>query len=155
MNATGGPQGTKEPTGERRRLLVVANETCGPAVGEAVKSYAATTEPEIFVIAPALTEHRLQHWVSDTDKAVAEAEKKLAAAVACLGELGLEARAQVGDGSPVQAIADALYDFAADEIVIVTHPEEQSNWLEKRVVADAGKFGLPITHIVVDRALPG
>ncbi len=146
------PQDEEASVRERPRLLVVANETCGPAMGDAVKSYVAGANPEIFVIAPALTEHRLQHWVSDTDKAVAEAERKLATAVSCLDELGLKARAQVGDGSPVQAIADALHDFAADEIVIVTHPKEQSNWLEKRVVEDARKFGLPITHVVVERA---
>ena len=57
---------------------------------------------------------------------------------------------QVGDADPLQAIADALRTFPADEVVIVTHPDDKANWLEK----DAGRsakerFGVPVKHIVV------
>ena len=57
----------------------------------------------------------------------------------------------VGDGDPLQAIEDALRTFGADEIVISTHPEGRSNWLERDVVGAArDRFGVPITHVVVD-----
>ncbi len=41
--------------------------------------------------------------------------------------------------------------FGADEIVISTHPEGRSHWLERNVVGDArDRFDVPITHVVVD-----
>ncbi len=41
--------------------------------------------------------------------------------------------------------------FAADEIVVSTHPAGRSNWLEHGVVERAKeRFDLPITHVVVD-----
>jgi len=42
--------------------------------------------------------------------------------------------------------------FGADEIVISTHPEGRSNWLERGIVeATRERYGgVPVTHIVVD-----
>jgi hypothetical protein len=46
-----------------------------------------------------------------------------------------------------------LRTFDADELVIATHPEERSHWIAHRVVERARKrFGLPVVHVVVDRA---
>ena len=43
------------------------------------------------------------------------------------------------------------HTFGADEIVLSTHPEGRSNWLERGVVTAAReRFALPITHVVVD-----
>src|SRR6266581_8680498 len=66
-------------------------------------------------------------------------------------EAGIEGHGEVGDGEPLQAIEDALRTFGADEIIISTHPEGRSNWLEKGVVSGAReRFAVPITHVVVD-----
>jgi hypothetical protein len=68
-----------------------------------------------------------------------------------LREAGVNVRGEVGDGDPVQAIEDALRTFGADEIIISTHPEGRSNWLERGVVESAReRFAVPITHVVVD-----
>ena len=57
----------------------------------------------------------------------------------------------MGDADPLQAIEDALRTFGADEIIISTHPEGRSNWLERGVVDSAReRFAVPITHVVVD-----
>jgi hypothetical protein len=46
---------------------------------------------------------------------------------------------------------DALRTFGADEIIISTHPEGRSNWLERGIVTKAReRFAVPITHVVVD-----
>ena len=46
---------------------------------------------------------------------------------------------------------DALRLFGADEIIISTHPEGRSHWLEQKVVESAReRFAVPITHVVVD-----
>ena len=64
---------------------------------------------------------------------------------------GVNARGEIGDPDPLQAIEDALRTFGPDEIVISTHPEGRSHWLEKGVVRNAeARFAVPITHVVVD-----
>ena len=46
---------------------------------------------------------------------------------------------------------DALRTFGADEIIISTHPEGRSHWLERGIVEAAReRFAVPITHVVVD-----
>jgi hypothetical protein len=63
----------------------------------------------------------------------------------------VQARGEVGDGDPLQAMEDALRTFGADEIIISTHPEGRSHWLERGVVEKARqRFAVPITHVVVD-----
>ena len=52
---------------------------------------------------------------------------------------------------PLQAIEDALRTFGPDEIIISTHPEGRSHWLERDIVEHArDRFAVPITHVVVD-----
>jgi len=56
----------------------------------------------------------------------------------------------VGDSAPVKAIEDALRTFAADEILIVAHPDDQADWLEEGTGATAqARFDLPVTRISV------
>jgi hypothetical protein len=51
----------------------------------------------------------------------------------------------------MQAIADALEVFPADEIIIATHPQERSHWLAHDLVFRArARFDQPVLHIVVD-----
>jgi hypothetical protein len=107
-------------------------------------------QERVLVVAPALNS-RLRHWTSDEDAARAGAQERVERSVDRLREAGIDARGEVGDGDPIQAIEDALRTFGADEIVISTHPEGRSHWLERGVVDTAReRFELPITHVVVD-----
>ena len=136
--------------GDRRRILVVANETvAGRALrGEVVRRAAGGAD--VLVVCPALNSP-IRHWASDEDGARAEAERRLAASLSALSSEGVEARGEVGDADPVQAMDDALRTFGADEIVISTHPPGRSNWLEKEVIGRAReRYPVPITHVVVD-----
>jgi Universal stress protein family len=136
---------------DERRILVVANETVvGRALREAVEDAAEGYRSNVLVVSPALNSP-LRHWTSDEDQARAAAEDRLRRSVAELERLGISARGEVGDADPVQAMEDALRTFGADVIVISTHPEGRSNWLERGVVASAReRFAVPITHVVVD-----
>ncbi len=136
---------------DERRILVIANETvAGTELREAIGRTAAGHRAQVLVVTPALNT-KLRHWVSDEDKARAEAERRLADSLARLAESGIDARGQVGDADPVQSIADGLRTFGADEVIISTHPEGRSNWLERGVVDTArDRFAVPITHVVVD-----
>jgi hypothetical protein len=105
---------------------------------------------EVLVVCPALNSP-LRHWVSDEDGAREAAQLRLEDCLARLGELGVGARGEIGDGDPLQAIEDALRTFPADEIIVSTHPEGRSNWLERGVVAGAReRFDVPVTHVVTD-----
>jgi hypothetical protein len=53
-----------------------------------------------------------------------------------------------GHSDPLAAIQDALREFPADEIVVVTRPEEDTTWLE-RGTGESGRFDIPVTHLVV------
>lgn len=143
------------PAGERR-ILVIANETVGGhTLRSAILERSLDVREEVLVVTPALNSP-LRHWVSDDDGARAAAQKRLDASLAQLAEAGVEARGEIGDGDPLQAIEDALRTFGADEIIISTHPEGRSNWLERGVVQNAReRFPVPITHVVVDLAREG
>jgi hypothetical protein len=136
--------------GERRRILVVANETvAGRALrGEVVRR--AEGDADVLVVCPALNSP-LRHWASDEDGARALAQERLEESLGALAAEGVEARGEVGDADPIQAMDDALRTFGADEIVISTHPPGRSNWLEKEVIGRAQqRYDVPITHVVVD-----
>ena len=134
-----------------RHILVIANETVGGE--ELLKILRAKSEgvaEQVLVVCPALNS-QVRHWASDEDGARAAAQQRLDASLAQLRGYGVVARGEVGDGDPLQAIEDALRTFGADEIVISTHPEGRSNWLERNVVGAAKeRFDVPITHVVVD-----
>jgi nucleotide-binding universal stress UspA family protein len=136
---------------DERRILVIANETvAGRALREAIEAAAEGYRANVLVVSPALNSP-LKHWASDEDQARAAAEERLRRSIAELERLGISARGEVGDADPVQAIEDALRTFGADVIVISTHPEGRSNWLERGVVTSAReRFAVPITHVVVD-----
>jgi len=140
-----------------RRVLVVANETVGgEELVQAIGDLALAGRSEFYVVAPALNS-RLKTWTSDEDGARVVAQKRLDATVARLASVGIESRGTVGDLDPLIAIEDAVRTFHPDEIVISTHPEGRSNWLERGVVAAVGeRFDVPVTHVVVDleRASP-
>jgi hypothetical protein len=54
----------------------------------------------------------------------------------------------------VSDVDEALASFAAEEIVIATHPPGQSNWLERRLIEKArARFDVPITHLVSNYGL--
>ena len=145
------PVGPVRTGGDQRRVLVVANETvAGKSLHDAVRRASAGERSSVLVVSPALNSP-LRHFVSDEGRARKAAQERLDRSLAALGAVGIEARGQVGDADPLQAIEDALRTFGADEIIISTHPEGRSNWLERGVVVKAReRFTAPVTHVVVD-----
>jgi hypothetical protein len=146
------PRVATSPTPEgERRILVIANETVsGSTLRNEIRKRSEGVAEHVLVVSPALNSP-LRHWTSDEDSARAAAQKRLEESVARLREAGVRAEGQVGDGEPLQAIEDALRTFGADEIIISTHPEGRSHWLERGIVDGARqRFDVPITHVVVD-----
>ncbi len=136
---------------DEKRVLVIANETvAGRVLRDSILERCRDARTQVLVVAPALTSP-VRHWVSDIDRGRADARSRLDESLAALEESGVAARGEIGDDDPLQAIEDALRTFGADEIIISTHPEGRSNWLERGVVRAAReRFAIPITHVVVD-----
>jgi hypothetical protein len=136
---------------DERRILVIANETvAGVALRSQISAATEGYRSQVLVVCPALNTP-LRHWASDEGAARADARQRLDRSLSELGRLGIDARGEVGDPDPLQAIEDALRTFGPDEIIISTHPQGRSNWLERGVVSGAReRFAIPITHVVVD-----
>jgi len=136
---------------DERRILVIANETVGgDELLTVLRRKSEGVRERILVVCPALNSH-VRHWASDEDGARAAAQDRLDASLAQLRLDDIQAEGAVGDADPLQAMEDALRTFGPDEIVISTHPEGRSHWLERNVVGAArDRFEVPITHVVVD-----
>jgi hypothetical protein len=138
-------------TPDEKRVLVVANETVGgEELMDAIGEIALAGKTRFYVVSPALNS-RLRTWTSDEDPARAAAQKRLDATLERLASIGVEARGEVGDVDPLVAVEDAVRSFRPNEIVVSTHPEGRSNWLERGVVgALRERFDCAVTHVVVD-----
>ena len=136
---------------DEKRILVIANETVG---GTALRNEIARHSEGFrttFSWSARPSTLGSGTWTSDEDAARAAASERLERSLGRLRELGIDAAGEVGESDPVQCIDDALRTFGADEIVIATHPEGRSHWLERHVVETAReRFAVPITHVVVD-----
>lgn len=134
------------------RLLVIANETVqGEELLKEIGDRCRDRRCEVMVVTPALAASRASHWASDIDEAIELARQRMELSLIEVKRLGLKARGEIGDSDPNMAIEDALRVFAADEIVISTHPPDRSRWLEHGVVDKAReRIDLPIAHVVVD-----
>jgi GABA permease len=134
------------------RILVVANETvASDALRDAVVAR-ASGGADVLVVAPALV-GRLGWLSSAEDDARARAAARVEHCLESLRRLGVEAHGRVGDCDPLRAIEDALRTFAADEVVLATHPPGRSNWLEQGLVERAQELlGVPLHHVVVEGA---
>jgi GABA permease len=139
---------------DEHRILVVANETVGgPELLDAVRE-AARASSRVFVVSPALNTP-IRHWASDEDEARVKAQERLDASLTSMRASGLTVDGAIGDGDPIQAIEDAIRTFRPDELIVSTHPEGRSHWLERGVVERAReRFDIPLTHVVVDLESP-
>ena len=142
---------THESAENERRILVVANETVGgDELLTILREKSSGVNEQVLVVCPALNSP-VRTWASDEDGARLQAQERLNASLSRLRELGVDAKGEIGDAEPLQAMEDALRLFGADEIIISTHPEGRSHWLEKGIVEGAReRFAVPITHVVVD-----
>ena len=133
----------------RRILALVSEPVSGEALKKAVGGERAEAA-EVLVVAPALNS-RWRFLTSDSDEAIARAEEVQEETVERMEEEGIDAAGDTGESDPLLAIQDALQTFDADEIVVFTHSESESNWLEKGLVDQAKeRFDTPIRQLVIE-----
>lgn len=137
--------------GSPRHILVVANETVdSAALREAILASAVGASIRVTVVAPALNS-RLRFWMTDDARARTQAEARLATCLEGLRGAGIAAEGQIGDADPFLAIRDAMHILHVDEMIIATHPEGRSNWLERGLL-DRVQIAYPhqpVRHVVV------
>jgi hypothetical protein len=133
-----------------KRVLVVATV---PADERQVREALADAD-EIRVVAPAADLSFLEWLTNDEDDARREAEQaaeRVASAVA--GEARVEIDRTSEHTDAAQAIDDALRDFPADEIVVLTRPGEDTTWLEDETVRAAlDDHGIPVRQLELSPA---
>jgi hypothetical protein len=131
-----------------RRVLVLATETVSPdQIESAIRTHAGA-DAEIRVVAPASKISWLDWLTNAEDDSRAEAAQRAGEVTDAVPADDVQGR--VGDADPVQAVEDALRTFPADEVVIVTAPDQESTWLEQDLGRRAEeRFSLPVTTLTV------
>jgi hypothetical protein len=142
--STGGP-----------RLLIAAGEAVAgleelpPLIRRLIEAAS-----EILVVSPVLV-GRVRWLASDTDRARYEADGRLGVVLGHVQELasGAEARAQVGDETPLTAFEDAVRAFRPDHILVALRGADHAAWQEQGLIdAVLEAFHVPITVFEIDRA---
>jgi voltage-gated potassium channel Kch len=131
----------------------VANRTLTSDALRAELARHAAEGAELYVVAPILAS-RAHYIASDVDAELADARARVAATLEWARETEITLTGRVGDPNvALGAIEDELRRTGADEVLISTLPEKQSNWLETGIVARLeDELEIPVTHLVVEPA---
>ncbi|MDQ3571437.1 MAG: hypothetical protein M3383_01090 [Actinomycetota bacterium] len=133
-----------------RVLVVAADEHIGLPLEREIARRAGGKKPEIRVVVPALAKTAFQHAAGEVDEGRERAQHQLETSMEEIREAGLDGEGQVGDSDPMLAIDDALFGFPADEIIVVTHGEDDALWMEDDLFEKASKrFEPPMTSFIV------
>ncbi len=138
-------------------LLVVANETvAGKELTAAVERH-RSPDLQVTVVCPVNAPREGYVVYQDTRRAAAR--RRLDKTLADLREEGILADGFVVDADPVDAVRDALAQLEppVDEIIVSTHPEQQSGWMRRDVVEGIRTVAgdLPVEHVIVDLSRQG
>jgi hypothetical protein len=140
-------------SGERRKLLVVANETLtGDELLNAVRARVGGSDAIVVVIAP-VNEPREGYVVYDNTRR-ASAGRRLDRTLSSFREAGIAATGHVVDNDPLTAVKDAIAIEEPDELIVSTHPEAKSGWRRRNLLEEIRKAAgaIPVEHVVSDVA---
>ena len=105
----------------------------------------------VRVVAPAAKLSWLDWLTNDEDRARSEARQaaeRTAEAIGGGADVRIDRTSQNSDAA--QAVEDALRRFPADEILVLTRPDEDASWLEEEAVrASFERFGVPVRHVTL------
>jgi hypothetical protein len=131
----------------RRLLVVITTEVADGVLRDFVRSRGGD-DAEMLVVAPASEISRLDWLTNAEDDARTEAASLAVKTAEATPTEDVEAR--VGDSSPIKAIEDALRQFPADEVLVVTRPDDDASWLEEGSGETAQtRFRLPVIRVTV------
>ena len=129
-----------------RNVLVISSSEWPVA---ALRAALGDDVGELRVVVPAVRQSRLQ-WLTNADD---DARERADDAASSIAEAlpSQETGASAGDSDPLLAAEDALREFTADEVVVVTRPDEEASWLEEgnSELISRRLRGLKVTRLVV------
>src|SRR4051794_3207383 len=128
------------------KLLIAVGDAAGAAdqLPAGVRALIDWAE-EIMVIAPRLP-GRLDWIASDTDRATAQADERLAAVLGQLAGAGHAASGRIGADDPMLAFEDAVREFAPDHLLIALRRADRTGWQEQGLLQGIlERFGLALT----------
>ena len=145
---------TEATSGREFRLLVIATSSeISVPVRREIERRANGRDVKTMVVVPALAGSRFEQAAGAVDAAISRAQEQREPAAEEAAEAGAELATspRIGDSDPILAIEDALREFPAEEILIVTRPAEDAAWMEEELFERASeRFSQPIAHFVVD-----
>jgi very-short-patch-repair endonuclease len=130
------------------KILVLTTEpVTADQLRAALPADSSPDDAEVMVVAPALHKNALRFWVSDADEAITKADDVRRQSIEQLGDDGVAASGDTGEGEPDEAIEDALKTFPADRILIFTHPDSEQRYKEDVDPEELQeRFGVPVTQ---------
>ncbi len=133
------------------KVLVLTSEPVSAAqLRDALPGDVEPAELEVALVAPALHKSALRFWVSDADAAIRRADVVGRESVERLGDGGVAASADTGEGNLLEAAQDALSTFAADRIVVFSHPSDEQLHGEDVATSELReRLGLPVDRAVI------
>ena len=134
-------------------ILVVANETVvSPSLVELLEQKAADQSIRVVVVAP--VNQPRQGYVVYYDTRRAAARRRLDRTLDLLRKAGVPATGVVVESDPVSALRDGIAQLEPHEIIVSTHPQQQSGWLRRNAVEQMRRVAgpIPFEHVVVDLA---
>ena len=149
------PQPGRVTPREFRLLVVATSSGVSEPVRREIDRRAGGRPTKTMVVVPALAGSRFEQATGAVDDAIAHADEQREPAAEEAKEAGaqLVTEPRIGDSDPILAIEDALREFPAEEILIVTRPAEDAAWMEEDLFDRARKrFSQPIAHFVLDTA---
>jgi len=133
----------------RRVIAIVTDDLHGTEPLEQLQANANGAGVEVRVVVPAVEASPLRHTLGDIEGPREQAEDRLERNLKALRDGGLEVEGEVGDPDPVQAAQDALLKSPADEVLIFSHAEGQTEWYEKGLYERAQESIEPPLRLVV------
>jgi hypothetical protein len=116
---------------------------------EAVRRAVGGDIDQLHVVVPAVHQSRLD-WLANADNDAIDQAQATAERVGDDLPSG-QTTAMAGDSDPLLAALDALRQFRADELVVITRPDEEAAWLEegKRGEIAERLEGIPVRTIAL------
>jgi hypothetical protein len=145
------PQGART-NAARRALVVVDEEVSGEELTRSLLDRLGRDVEEVFVVAPALPDSKIDLLMGAVDEAIPPAQERLEGTLEQLRAAGLSARGEVGDAEPIQAMSDEIVKFGPEQIVLISHREGDGPAENELLEQAERNFELPVLQIVVDRS---
>ena len=127
----------------RNVIVITTVERSDDALREAIGGEV----DQLHVVVPAVRQSKLEWLANDDNDAIDRAD---ATAEQVAGTVPSDrTTSMAGDSNPLLAAADALRQFDADELVVITRPDEEAAWLEegKRGEIAEQLHGIPLRTV--------